>query len=784
MQDQSLDEAEKLPREEVFVIGEEMSTLAKIVNSLILALLLAVSISFVWLMSSLPHIEGPLAVENLHLSATVSRDHYGIPSITARSARDAYFTMGFVHAQDRLWQMEMQRRVGAGRLAEIIGEPGLPNDRFMRTLGLYRLAQQGFDRLDKPTRDALIAYSDGINSFISSHSHRLPMEFLMLGVRPEPWTPADSLVWGRLMALQLTGNWRDEVLKARLDARLPADWVEDLFPGNPADSPATPDAANFLDLLPATATPRLASNVWVVSGDRTTSKKPLLANDPHLGFQAPIQWYLVNLEAPGISVSGATIPGVPFHLIGHNSRIAWGTTTTHADTVDLFVTTLAGENSYLSPDGPVPFVHREETIKVKGLADVSLVVRETVNGPVVSDLLTNAPVKDGTVLAFRATALEPDDLTAQGLYKMNRAVDWKTFQAALADFHAPVQNFAYADTAGTIGFRTAGRVPLRAGKADGSQMADAASRHGAWTGWIPPQSMPQTLDPPSGQVVNANNKVGAAPYSLSWSWPEGHRAQRIEDLLDGQNDLTFQDMVAIQSDHLSLAAAEIVKLIGPIEPNDPIAREAALLLADWDGSMAKDRPEPLIYAAWMDQLWSDLFAETLGTDFHSFQTFRPEILRRVLTQAPHWCGPESCEATLRGAFEKSVRAMAGRRGANPASWRWGDEHQAIFAHPVMRHLPVLGPFSTIKVPTDGGDSTINRGTFAPGGFEHVHGAGLRVIYDLSDLSKTRFIMPTGQSGNILSRHYNDLTPLWAENRGVGLSKNPTSPALLQLEPRK
>ncbi|HSV30129.1 MAG TPA: penicillin acylase family protein, partial [Candidatus Omnitrophota bacterium] len=443
MQDQSLEAADP-PRDEVaFTIGEEMSRWAKAVNALILLTVVSASVAFVWLMSSLPRIEGRMPIKGLNMTATVARDHYGVPRITARSVRDAYFAMGWVHSQDRLWQMELQRRVGAGRLAEIVGDKGLPNDRFMRTLGLYRLAEAGFDKLDKPTRDALTAYAEGVNAWTDAHWHRLPVEFVLLGVRPEPWKPADTLVWARLMALQLTGNWRDELLKARLAGKLDARRMGELWPGYPGDAPVTISqgpAKALLDAMPEAAEPRLASNVWAVAGSRTATGKPLLANDPHLGFQAPVLWYLAGIEAPGLSVVGATVPGVPFHLIGHNGRIAWGTTTTHADTVDLFVEKAAGADAYMTPEGPRPFVSRDEVIRVKGGDDQVLKVRSTRHGPVISDLIG----RPGEIVAMRATALEPDDLTAQAMMRVNRAVDWKGFQAALRDFAAPVQNFAFA----------------------------------------------------------------------------------------------------------------------------------------------------------------------------------------------------------------------------------------------------------------------------------------------------------------------------------------------------
>ncbi len=791
MQEPSRESADRPQNEELF-FGTEMSTWAKIANSVVLTVLVVASVSFVWVMSSLPRIEGIVPIKGLELPASVARDHRGIPHIVARSVRDAYFATGWVHAQDRLWQMEMQRRVGAGRLAEIVGAQGLGNDKFMRTLGLYRLAEAGFQSLDKPTRDALTAYADGVNAWLDAHSHRLPPEFLVLDVHPEPWKPADSLVWGRLMALQLANNWRDEVLKAKLAGTLDRRRINELWPSTPSDAPVTlgaREADALLAAIPAAAEPHLASNIWALSGSRTASGKPLLANDPHLGFQAPILWYLMGIEAPGLHLAGATVPGVPFHLIGHNGRIAWGTTTTHADTVDLFVEKLAGADSYQTPRGAKPFVVREEVIKVKGETAVTLAVRETAHGPVVSDLIAKDLAGPGQVVTLRATALERDDLTAQAFHKVNRAIDWRGFTAALKDFHSPVQNFAFADTGGTIGFATAGRVPLRK-DGDGALPARGWTGEGEWTGWIPPERMPQTTNPKSGQLVNANNKVTPEryPFRIASEWPEGYRAQRIAELLGKRTGLEPDDMAAMQLDDVSLAAQELKELLGTPESKNARAVEAGRLIAAWDGKASRGRAEPLIFAAWTRELWRGLLADELAGDFGHFQHLRPYVLIDLLTRHRHWCDnvataePESCEQQIAGALERAMATLTTRHGATIAEWKWGDEHHARFSHPILGHIPGLSWLTEMDIATDGDDFTVNRGSFGASDFQHTHGAGMRVVFDLANLANSRFIIATGQSGNPLSRHYDDLVQAWRDNRGQVIGRNHDMEAVLSLEP--
>lgn len=789
MQDTPTDSQRPKPAETVF-FGKEMSRWGWIANVLGLALLAVISVTFVWIMSSLPRVEGRVPAKGMEYSATITRDDSGIPYVTARSGHDAYFAMGWIHAQDRLWQMELQRRVGAGRLAEIVGQAGLKNDRFMRTLGLYRLAQDSLGRLDEPTRNALTAYAEGVNAWIADNTHRLPPEFHVLRLTPEPWQPADSLVWARIMALQLTADWRDEALRGKLAGKMPSRRLAELWPegGEGPVTIATGLMDRVLTTLPAAAKPHLASNVIAVSGKRSESGAPLLANDPHLPFQAPSLWYLLSVEAPGLRLTGAMIPGVPFHLIGHNDRIAWGTTTTHADTVDLFIENMAGDNAYQVGKTPRPLTERQEVIAIKGQAAETLTVRESRHGPIISDLA--AGQKDNQVVALKSTALEPDDRTAQAMYRLGRAVDWRSFVAALSDFHAPVQNFAFADTGGNIGFITAGRIPMRA-KGNGFAPVQGWTNAGEWTGWVPFSKLPQTFNPKAGLIVNANNQVTADkyPFHITTRWPEGYRARRIEDLLEDKAKITATDLQAVQLDALSLAAQEIKELLDVPEGVSTKAREAAQLIAAWDGTMDRNRAEPLIFNTWLDKLWTRILSDELGDDLAAMRAVRPRVLGEILTLNRHWCDDintdkaESCDDLISETLEATVSELSSKYStAPPSQWRWGDVHQARFAHPILGRIPGINRLSDTMVPSDGDDFTVNRGSFVPGQFTHVHGPGLRVIFDLSDLSKSTFILATGQSGNPLSRHYRDQLPDWLANHGRTIDKPADGSASITLEP--
>jgi penicillin amidase len=773
-----------------------MGTMAKLGATVVLAILATLGGLGWWLSGSQPRNEGNLRLPGLRATVTVARDDAGVPRIIAESDHDAYFALGFVHAQDRLWQMEIQRRLGAGRLAEILGAPASATDTFMRTLGLYRLAERDFEGLSPDVKSGLEAYSAGVNAYINAHSGPLPPEFVLLRHRPEPWTPADSVVWGKLMAMQLAGNWRDELLRARLQASLPAEQIADLWPDYPRGQPVTiglsePFLDHMLAAIPSAVLPHLASNVWVVSGERSQTGKPILANDPHLGFQAPILWYLATVSTPDLEVSGGTVPGTPFHLLGHNRRIAWGLTTTQSDTMDLFIEKAEGDG-YSTPEGPQPFHTRSEIIKVRGADAVVINVRETRHGPVISDVLGEKA--DGQILALSAAAFQPDDRTIQAVYKINRAGNWDEFQAALQDFHAPQQNVAYADVDGHIGLTSPGRIPIRK-SGDGTLPRPGWTGEFDWVGWVPFDALPRVFDPPSGVIVNANNKIVGDnyPYLLAANWPEGYRAQRILERLDERPRHSIEDMSALQMDNLSLMAVELKPLLLKQPPNGGRAKLVYDLLKAWDGTADPRAAEPLIFQAWLRQLQQDLLAPSLGPYGETFAILHPRFLKAVLQGHTQWCvglnqpAPADCHAVVAHALDTALDRLTRRFGDNIGDWHWGDAHVARFDALLFSHIPLLAPATRLSLGTGGDDFTIQRGGMGeadPASLTHTHGAGMRAVYDLSDLDASRFVIATGQSGNPLSAHWGDMLELWGQGGSMPLPprRPPTHVVLLEPPP--
>ncbi|HYD99810.1 MAG TPA: penicillin acylase family protein [Alphaproteobacteria bacterium] len=750
----------------------------------LLALVVAVpaGLGFV-LWRSQARIDGTLDLPGLNAEARIVRDRHGIPHITAGNERDAAFALGYAHAQDRMWQMDMFRRYAAGRLSEVLGEATVQTDRFTRTLGLYRHAEASFDRLAPEVREALQGYASGVNAWLNNRREFLPPEFLALRYEPEAWRPADSLVWGKLMALQLSGNAREEMRRLKLAAKLTPAQMADLFPDADPTGPVTLALAELagqtLAALPPTG-PERASNIWVVDGKASGTGKPVLANDPHLELTAPILWYMAQVEAPGLSLAGATVPGVPFFIIGHNRRIAWGFTSTGTDAQDLFVETLdpADPGRYLTPDGPQPFVERQETIQIRGMAPMSFRVRETRHGPVVSDLPRYPAPGAGRVLALAFTALTDDDTTPEALHRLNRAEDWAGFTAALRHWVAPQQNIAYADVDGHIGLYVPGRVPVRPGR-DGTVPAEGRDGRGDWRGFVPFERLPHAFDPPEGRLVNANNAVVGPgyPYVITRNWDAPYRAERIVEAIGETHGPDAA--VALQLDTLSPAARQLMPLLAAAAPSSERGKAALARLRTWTFEVRRDAPEGLIFNAWLRQLHRALLADELKELMPDMGQPNAALAHRLLTAAPAWCDdigtpePETCQAILTAALERAVAELAERHGPDIAAWRWGDAHRASLDHQLWGRLPLADRLTDLSLPTDGDNYTVNRGASygdSPSDpFVHGHGAGLRAVYDLADLSRSRFSVATGPSGHPLSRFYGNLTEAWRDGRTITLA---------------
>lgn len=729
---------------------------------------------------ALPRTSGEQTFAEVAAPIAITRDSRGVPWIKAENEADAYFALGFAHAQDRLFQMELMRRSGQGRLSEVIGKSALPSDRLMRTLGLYRAAERNLEQIEPETAQVLGAYTAGVNAFINSGA-LLPIEFTLLWFKPEPWREADSLVWQKLMGLQLSGNWNDELLNAELIRMLGPDRAQELLINGSDAGPTTLAALSdrstaLLSLIADVVKPTLASNIWALSPLRTATGGALLANDPHLNFGAPNIWYLAGLSYPGTRLIGATIPGVPFHVLGHNGRLAWGMTTTHGDTQDLFVETVVDGDLYAAPGGPLPFGIRTEEIKVRFGEPELLSVRTSRHGPVISDVIESNHVDSAKyALALATPLLLDDDHTVDAIYRMARSTSAEDFLDATTMFHAPQQNLMFADSNGAIGYIAAGRVPIRANSdCNGLTPADGASGRCDWTGWISHRELPQSMDPVGGVLINANNKIAGAdyPYLLAAEWPEPYRAQRITDIIADRAGITLQQTAGLQMDQVSLLARDMLPLllerVGP-SPQEPDLIEA---LRRWNGESERERSEPLLFNTWLAMLKSRLIADDLGTAFPSFYGDRPALIRAILTERVSWCDDtgtqpvETCEAQVQMAWSDTISWLKQHGGDDPASWRWDRFHVAQFRHPIFGFVPGLGDMTGFGIPTGGDNSSVNRGS--PSRFSsrtpysHRHGPGYRAIYDLADLSKSRFTVAGGQSGQILSRHFDDLLEGWRD----------------------
>ena len=757
-------------------------------------------------LGSLPQTSGTVALPGLAAAVTIARDAHGVPTIRAAGEADLYRAAGFVQAQDRLWQMAFNRRVGQGRLAEILGASALPYDRFMRRLGLARAAERSVAALAPDTRRLLAAYAEGVNGFLATRSGPLPPEFQLLWTTMEPWRPADTLLVLKLIGLDLASNWRSELTAARLARVLPPDRLREVFPPPQPDDPVTLRqlartlGGLRLDRLAAELPPPLpaipASNVWVVGGKRTATGRPLLANDPHLGLSLPAPWYAMRLEAPGIDVAGAAMPGIPFAIIGQSADLAWGVTDPGFDTQDLFIETPdpADAGRYMTPDGPRAFERHDELIPVRGRAPETLTVLRTRHGPVISGLDPGGG-PGGRMLALAWTGLDAGDRSIEAGFKAARARDGPGFSAAFADFATPPLNIAWADRTGRFGLFSVGAVPVRR-SGDGRAPVDGAAGAHDWQGRLPRDALPRAQDIGQGWLANANNRLVGPdyPFFLTADWEPPWRAQRIGTLLREAPPLDLAGMRRIQLDRRSTLWAEFRSWLQEGQGSDPEAAAWRRRLAAWDGTTAADRPEPLVFWAWLARLGPLVWADELKAEAPAFAGLHGEFLLAVHDHLPAWCDDvgtpvvETCALRSGRALDLALADLRARFGGNPAGRRWDEVHLAQLAHRPFDEVPVLRRLFSRAVPVGGDDSTVNVAHVAlepgPGQFESRHAVSWRGLYDLADPARSRFVLPGGESGHPLSRHYTDQVRLWRDGLDLALRSPPDAPAvtILRLVP--
>lgn len=738
---------------------------------------------------------GSFTLTGLRRPVEIIRDRWGVPHIYAQTEEDLFFAQGFVHAEDRLFQMDGNRRVGLGRLSEIVGPAGLPSDRFARIFGWPRAAAAQLEGIvhDPEVLAMAQAYRDGVNAFIGQH--RWPIEYSLLAFKPEPWRILDSVGWGTVLAWGLSVNWETELMRVALIEQLGPAKADDLTPAYHDTYPTIlPDtqmgarlaaammkayyqATEYLPLGNLPTGPGLGSNNWVVSGQWTASGRPILANDPHLPPVFPTLWYENHLEGGRYQVTGFTMPGIPGVIIGHNQQVAWGITNAFPDVQDIYIERFHPSDPTLyEVDGQWQKAEiTSERIKVRGRPAITEQVIYTRHGPLISSLIPG----EKRALALRWTGHEPTN-HLRALFEANRAADWPAFRDGLRHWGFPSQNVVYADVAGNIGYTMPGVVPIRAG-GEGLVPAPGWDSGYDWTGWIPFEELPVRHNPAEGLIVTANNCVvgDGYRYLLTSEWLPSHRADRISEMLKAIQGQSLADHVRVQTDTVSVLARRFLAVALPLleqaRPADPLLA----LLRGWDGDMRADSPAATLYFSLLTHFIQAIFKQAVGpltelllgrgrrSEFPSnpFHEMAYELAVRWLEQgAPDWIG--EVQTMLPAAYDQAITAVKKKLGADPAGWQWGKVHRIEFRHPLSR-LPGLGRWwKPLTLPAGGDGHSVNQADMTPQ-FppEPVHIiASCRMVLDVGEWDNSLSALPGGQSGQFASPHYQDSLKEWLAGR--------------------
>jgi len=773
-------------------------TLLRLLKVLLLALLTLVLVvvvaGVILVRRPFPKVDGAVQVPGLDGPVQIKRDELGNPHIYAQTDHDLFFAQGYVHAQDRLWQLEFNRRIAPGRLSEILGDAALENDRYLRTLGMGRAAQAEAGRLDAESSAVLDAYAAGINAYLAE-GHPLPIEFTILGVKPEPWMPADSIGWGKVIAWDLGNNRNQELFRVDLIARMGEDKAKALTPTYPANAPLI--VARDVDysalstrILPvdraigawlAPSGLGLGSNNWVVDGTHSTTGKPLLANDPHLAITMPSTWYEVGLHCVELTerchyqAAGVSFPGTPAVIIGHNPWIAWGATAPLYDVQDWYI-------EKVNPDNPhqVEYQGRwedvqvlREEIRIKGQATPEILeVRVTRHGPIMSEVMGDTT----QTLALRWAALDYSPLFPAVL-AVDRARNWNEFRAALSQWTSAGQNFVYADREGNIGYQLSGQVPIRA-KGNGLLPVPGWTGEYEWTGTIPFDDMPTGFNPPRGYFLSANNQpVGDDyPYLLGYDWDNGYRARRIEELITAKPVLSPEDLQAMHADTLSIPPREITPYLVRIQSTDSRVQALVDRLKGWDYRCTWDSVECTIFQDNMAFLLRAVYGDDLGDElidpYMEEEWAIPLLVESLPDPNASWFDDittadqvETRDEVLTLALTRAAADLEERLGPNPDKWQWGTVHAAKFEH-VLGAVKPLDLIFNRTIPAGGTSETVNCAWFSlaePFDIQDF-AASYRQIVSLDDWSASRAMNTSGQSGLVFHPHYDDLIQSWRDVR--------------------
>lgn len=750
-----------------------------IVGSIVLLVAAGLLYANHYINKSLPEHEGTIQLPILEKEVTVITDDHGVPHIKAETDQDLYAAQGYVQAQSRLFQMELSRRQASGTLSEVVGESSIETDKYFRTLGLRRAAEKSLALYSDEDKQVLEWFSEGVNAYIqeAKDTNSLPIEFTLLGSEPDEWTPLDSLTIGKYMAYDLGGHWESQAFNYYALNQFEEEKAYELFPQYPEDKPMIIDedevdvATSFEHaMIPE---PFNGSNNWVVSGDKSASGQPLLADDPHLGLATPSVWYQMHLETDDLNVSGVIFAGVPGIILGHNEDIAWGVTNTGPDVQQLYL-------EKRNPDNPEEFMFEgewetaeviDEPIKVKDEV-IDYQVVETRHGPVISEFAEDSG--EDNVLSLRWTALEPTT-ELKAIIEINHATNWDEFETGLEKFLAPAQNFVFASKDGTIAYKANGNIPIYENSEEALLPLPGWEKEYEWDGYIPFDELPTVINPDKGYIATANNKVVGDdyPYHISHMWAQPYRYERIAEVLEAKDDLTVEDMKDLQMDKMNLRAREFVPLLveqlseADLDDEESKALE---LLTEWDFNDGVSDPQPLIFDHWFTEIESLLYTEIPDNMLDLFggkaQT-TDQLLRTSLGQDEEsiWFTDQGgLNTVLEESLRSTVNQLEEDYGTDQPAWEWGDYHKVQFEHPLSSIHPVLAYFFNREEPIPVGGSRV---TPMAAGYDQEtgdvnHGASWRFVIDVDDLETGHHIVGPGQAEHFKSDWYHDQMTNWVD----------------------
>lgn len=781
--------------------------------SFIIIFIVAGAIFYNMLSSSLPAYQGIITSSKIISDIEIYRDSFAVPYIFAENDNDAAFALGYVHAQERLFTMDFIRRAGEGRLSEILGDEAVPFDNMFRTVGIKRNILRNYSRIDPSVISLLQSYSDGVNAYIEERKGNYSIEFDVLGYQPEKWKPLHSLIIIKMMAWELNMSWWTDLTFSELIQKLGEKKALEILPDYPENAP-TIIADNFKYLSAINSSlvetdkafrnfigwtgTHIGSNNWVVNANKSTSGKPIIANDPHLAFSAPGKWFAATVNSKeGWETSGVTLPGVPGIVIGKGENISWVLTNVMNDDADFYIEKLDSSDSKYSVDGQWRDLRIiKDTIKVKNGKDRVIEIKETHRGPIISDIHTfnfiyNTAESEFPPISMKWLGNEFSD-EMLGFYKINKAKNWNQFREGVKYFGIPGQNFVYADTTGNIGYIMGARIPLRK-KNNPTLVFDGTNTENDWQGYVPVEEIPVVLNPKENFIASANNKIlKDFKYHISNLWEPSSRIDRIYELLNSKEKHSAEDFKKYQMDitspYAKLITSHIVKAFEGIKINDNNLKTAIELLSEWDFNLNKQSQTPSIYVVTLKYLLHNIYYDELGDDLFNRFVFLANVPFRSLLQVldkPEslifddisTAKTESKNEIIRKSLADALTFLEENLGKDLTNWQWGRLHTVTFKHAFSGNFSLLDKYINIGPYEIGGDGTTINNTeypfsesidkypmFSHSEFENILGPSMRYIYDFAKPDQYYLILTTGQSGNVMSDNYRDQTPYWLQGK--------------------